>query len=171
MHSHLFFCCCVPQPLSHISLRLSPAQFVFLFSPSHIFSIPLFFIPPHQLCFYSPLWFVNHFIQNNILFCLFHLIYLHLRAPKSLRTGLLSCTWSPSPFFEQRVLCICFLTEIRTALARLLSRQAAPSSCDAISSYHAAFWNHLCFTNGWIELVILFYTPYEPCFLFILFFF
>ena len=58
--------------------------------------------------------------------------------------------------------CSCFLVEIR---AHLLSTQTAQSSWDVIVAYSAAFWNHLCFTDGWIELVMFFCVRHSVFFL------
>lgn len=50
-------------------------------------------------------------------------------------------------------------------LSSLPSRQTDSTKqlrCDG--SYSPAFWSHLCFTDGWIELVMFLCAPYELCF-------
>lgn len=167
-------------------------QFVFLFPPSHISSIPLFFsylyissVPTFSLLC------GNHFRQNNICFCLFHCFYLRLGAPKSLRTGLLWCGWSPSPpdsyttglwcadFLERRVwnpVNCWHHTPVYASLWRLELLSLPPQQTDSSEQLwcdrllFCSILNHLCFTDGWIKLVMFLCTPYELCSPLMLFF-
>lgn len=94
-HSHLFPYAAVSQSSFLTFHCLSPAQLVFLFTPSHIFYIPFYFVNIHISLVSTTSSSVETVLDNTISFSVCS--YLYLRAPKSLRTGLLCCGWSPSP--------------------------------------------------------------------------
>lgn len=165
-------------PLSHFTLVSHLHNLSSSSPPSHIFSILSFFFFLYLssdstislLC-------VSHFRPNNIFFCLFHCHRLRHGAPKSLRTGLLCRGLSPSPpdGYTTGLRCDEWLTFFRAECAepsQLLSPRESSRflwrlelvfsahrqhweqlQCDQLL-FRSLFWNRLCFTDGWIELVI-----------------
>lgn len=195
MHSHLFFMLLSPRaPFSHFTPSLTCAiclplptfshiLYTFIFSYLYISSVPTFSL----LC-------VNHFRQNNIFFSPFHCFCLRLGAPKSLRTGLLWCGVVAQPawqlhnrivmcwvadFLEQRVwnpVNCRHHTPVYASLWRLELLSSPPQQTDSTEQLRCdrllfcSILNHLCFTDGWIELVMFLCTPYELCYPLRLFF-
>lgn len=165
-------------PLSHFTLVSHLHNLSSSSPPSHIFSILSFFFFLYLssdstislLC-------VSHFRPNNIFFCLFHCHRLRHGAPKSLRTGLLCRGLSPSPpdGYTTGLRCDEWLTFFRAECAepsQLLSPRESSRflwrlelvysahrqhweqlQCDQLL-FRSLFWNRLCFTDGWIELVM-----------------
>lgn len=165
-------------PLSHFTLVSHLHNLSSSSPPSHIFSILsfFFFLYLSSDSTISPLC-VSHFRPNNIFFCLFHCHRLRHGAPKSLRTGLLCRGLSPSPpdGYTTGLRCDEWLTFFRAECAepsQLLSPRESSRflwrlelvysahrqhweqlQCDQLL-FRSLFWNRLCFTDGWIELVM-----------------